>query len=152
MENDRGRYRGHGYRKFFTVTDTDTGEKFCTLCQVHDQSIYKRLRHLIQQDIEKNSDIIEDILQPKPKKENPKTQPVTDTSKENVEGDIVSLLYDDPPQDSKTDTKEKLQVNTVNTVKKDEEEYDFLSDPKFPEMFEKVFNESLKKHFPNIYK
>jgi len=160
MENDTRKYRGHGYRKFFTVTDISTGEKFCTLCQVNDQSIYKRLRQLIQADIEKNSDIIEDILQPKPKKEKPKSQPVTDTSKENVEGDIVSLLYDESPEDSKTDTQEKSQVNTVNAVKKEEikadakqdEEYDPMSDPKFPELVKMAFEQSYKKYFPDLYK
>jgi hypothetical protein len=69
MENARSRYSGHGYRKFFTVTDTDTGEKFCALCEAFDQSIYKRLRTLIETDIESNKEIVDDILGLSKKKE-----------------------------------------------------------------------------------
>lgn len=71
MESARSRYSGHGYRKFFTATDTDTGERFCALCEAFDQSIYKRLRTLIQQDIESNKEIVDDILRIAKKKEEP---------------------------------------------------------------------------------
>ena len=62
LEDTSGRYRGHGYRKFFTVTDMDTGERFCALCEGFDQSIYKRLRTLIETDIESNREMVDDIL------------------------------------------------------------------------------------------
>ena len=84
MENARGRYSGHGYRKFFTVTDIDTAERFCALCEAFDQSIYKRLRTLIQQDIESNKEIVDDILGLGKKKEDPAKSDNAKTDKEQT--------------------------------------------------------------------
>ena len=52
------RYTGHNFRKFYTVTDTSTGELFVALCNALDKSIYKRLRELIEADIKANQRII----------------------------------------------------------------------------------------------
>lgn len=60
MENERNgyRYSGHNFRKFYTVTDTATGEQFVALCSALDKSIYKRLRELMEADIKANRSII----------------------------------------------------------------------------------------------
>jgi hypothetical protein len=106
---------------------------------------------LIQQDIEKNSDIIEDILQPKPKKEQPKTQQDTDTSQSKS---IPFPLFE-------TKSSQKSQTNSAETTdqekikadaKQDEEECDFLLDPKFPELLKMAIKEEYKKYFPDIQK
>jgi hypothetical protein len=110
MENTRSRYGGHGYRKFFTVTDTDTGERFCALCEAFDQSIYKRLRTLIQQDIESNKEIVDDILGLAKKKEEPDKSDSAMTDNEQAtqtKGPIIRII-----PDRKDETNEKRDAGS----------------------------------------
>ena len=59
MTNNNGKYKEReNYRKFSTITNTDTGGEFCFLCKAFDVSIYKRLRTLIERDIKANRGII----------------------------------------------------------------------------------------------
>jgi hypothetical protein len=45
-------------RKFSTITDKNSGEEFCALCQALDTSIYRRLRTLVERDCKANRRII----------------------------------------------------------------------------------------------
>jgi hypothetical protein len=62
MFQNNGRYKEReNYRKFSTITDTNTGGEFVFLCKALDVSIYKRLRTLIERDIKANRGIIGSI-------------------------------------------------------------------------------------------
>jgi hypothetical protein len=110
LENERNgyRYSGHNFRKFYTVTDTATGEQFVALCSALDKSIYKRLRELMEADIKANRSIIGTL--PTRKDEEASINQATDLemdpkqeTQSKISGDDILSLIPLPAEKSKTD-------------------------------------------------